>query len=241
MTTWPDGRDHEVLRDRLGAYVLDGLDAEERAEVDAHLPGCPSCRTELDRIAPLAGPLRALDPDRVGTGPRHGAEESPPEGLAEVLRRVRAEADPPGVAPPAPVVPLAPRRRRPLLLLAAGALVIALAGAAGGFALGVRGAGGPVEPVLVQALAPGVEAEAGTIAHTWGVEVVLTGRGFEPGRTYQVAVVDRTGRPIGAGAFVGTGATEMVCRLNSPVLRDEATGFVVTTGQGDEVLRSRFV
>lgn len=250
MNPSPGDRDHQVLRERLGAYVLDGLDAAERDALDTHLVGCPGCRAELAAIAPLAGPLRAVDPDRVA-GPTTQSTEltdaggaAPPTGFDAILRRVREES---GEAPPsAPVVPLEPRRRagragRTGLLVAAGAVVVALTAGAAGYGLGVRSAEGPREPVSVQALVPGVEADAATVGHTWGVEVVLTARGFDPGRTYLVAVTDREGRAVAAGAFVGTGGTEMVCRLNSPVLPQDATGFVVTTGQGDEVLRSRFV
>ncbi|WP_433799653.1 zf-HC2 domain-containing protein [Actinomycetospora sp. CA-084318] len=251
MNPSPDDWEHRELRERLGAYVLGGLDATEHRAVDAHLTDCPSCRAERDAIAPLAAPLRAIDPDRLDDAVPAGPG---PAGLDAVRRRVHAEdtqdtadladaADLAGTARPqdAAVTPLARRRPRVRLLLAAGAVVVALAGGAVGYGLGVRGAEGPQEPVAVQALVPGVEADAATIAHTWGVEVVLTARGFEPGRTYLVAVTDRDGRSVGAGAFVGTGGNEMVCRLNSPVLPREATGFVVTTTQGDEVVRSRFV
>ncbi|MEJ2868809.1 zf-HC2 domain-containing protein [Actinomycetospora sp. OC33-EN08] len=237
MTLPPD--EHEALRDRLGAYALDGLDAAERDAVETHLAGCADCRAELAAVAPLAGPLGLVDPD-LPAAARPGDAGPGPGGFDDVLRRIGAEdAAGPGPAPVRPLARPRPARRTGLLLAAAG-LVIALAGAAAGFGLGARSAQGPVEPVAVQALAPGVEADAGTIAHTWGVEVVLTARGFDAGRTYLVAVIDRAGRPVGAGAFVGTGTAEMVCRLNSPVLPAEATGFVVTTGQGDEVLRSRF-
>ena len=70
--------------------------------------------------------------------------------------------------------------------------------------------------------------------------MVLTASGFDEGRRYEVMVLDRSGRPVPAGAFRGTGTAEMVCRLNSSVLLDQAGGFVVTDAEGDEVLRSRF-
>lgn len=95
-------------------------------------------------------------------------------------------------------------------------------------------------PVAVQALDPAVRASAGTIDHTWGVEMVLTASGFADGQVYEVHVLDRLGRPVPAGAFRGTGASEMVCRLNAAVLRDQAGGFVVTDADGAAVLRSRF-
>jgi Putative zinc-finger len=37
----------------LGVYALGAADDDERLLVEAHLPGCPQCRTELARLAPL--------------------------------------------------------------------------------------------------------------------------------------------------------------------------------------------
>lgn len=42
----------------LGAYVLGALEPAERAAVERHLPGCPSCRDEVVSFAPLPGLLR---------------------------------------------------------------------------------------------------------------------------------------------------------------------------------------
>lgn len=226
MTTTPDG--HERLREQLGAHALGALDDEERAEVDAHLRTCASCRAELAELVPLAGPLRHVDPDAAaapGAGPS-------PDGFAAVLDRLGAEEEPREAPRPR-------RRAAPLLAAAATAAVVGLAGVGIGLAVGAAGEP-PVDPVAVQSLDPAVRATAGTIDHTWGVEMVLTASGFAEGQTYDVTVLDRAGRPVPAGAFRGTGPAEMVCRLNSSVLRDQAGGFVVTDAEGDEVLRSRF-
>ncbi|MDD7963719.1 zf-HC2 domain-containing protein [Actinomycetospora lemnae] len=260
MTTGPGGPLHDRLREQLGAYALGQLEGAERDEVATHLDTCPACRAELAALAPLAGPLARIDPDAphaVADEPT-AARPGAPDGFAGVLDRLRREpgdeaglrddvdgeaGDGPGAVSPA--VPLhargtATRRRavRPVLAAAAAA-VIGLAGV--GIGLAVAGAGEPdVEPVTVQALDPAVRASAGTIDHTWGVEMVLTGSGFAEGQVYEVTVLDRGGRPVPAGAFRGTGPTEMVCRLNSSVLREQAGGFVVTDADGDEVLRSQF-
>ncbi|GAA4930175.1 putative zinc finger protein [Actinomycetospora succinea] len=231
MTTTPDGPAHERLRELLGAHAIGRLDGAERAEVEAHLAGCPPCRAELAALAPLAGPLGRVDPDA-----DHDADHTPaaasPDGFAAVLGRLEREREHDELAP------RRPRAVRPLVAAAAAA-VIGLAGV--GVGLAVAGAGEPpVAPVAVQALDPTVRASAGTIDHTWGVEVVLTASGFAEGQRYEVTVLDRGGRPVPAGEFRGTGAAEMVCRLNSSVLLDQAGGFVVTDADGSEVLRSRF-
>src|SRR5690242_801017 len=41
----------------LGVYVLGAADSAERRRLEAHLPGCQECQTELRRLAPLPGLL----------------------------------------------------------------------------------------------------------------------------------------------------------------------------------------
>jgi anti-sigma factor RsiW len=49
----------------LGAYLVGSLDHAERAEIDAHLGGCPACRDELARLAPLPGLMSRLSVEEV--------------------------------------------------------------------------------------------------------------------------------------------------------------------------------
>jgi hypothetical protein len=83
----------------------------------------------------------------------------------------------------------------------------------------------------------GVQASAGLVAHTWGVEVKLTASGLQPGERYDVTVLGRDGTIFNAGAFVGTDG-EVRCNLNAAVLRDRAAAFVVMDEEGGEVLRA---
>lgn len=77
--------EHRELRESLGLYALDLLPEDVRTAVRAHLDGCRDCRAELAAIAPLATPLRTVDPARLGALP------APPEGLREsIVERVRA-------------------------------------------------------------------------------------------------------------------------------------------------------
>jgi anti-sigma factor RsiW len=78
--------EHQGLREQLGWYALGHGTPEERAGVRAHVDGCASCRAELAELAPLAGRLEGLDPDRLDEQP------APPAGLGEaVLARIAAE------------------------------------------------------------------------------------------------------------------------------------------------------
>lgn len=250
----PRGDDaHRVVREQLGAYVLGGLTAAEDAAVTEHLGRCPECRAEHDAIVPLVVPLGAADPDRLDDHlvPDAGRDAgsgtaSVPDLFPGIRERIRAEAavndgDSRGAAGvAAAVVPFRSPPLRIRLLVAAAGLVIALAGVGAGLAVGLEvGGGAAPETVSVQALVPGLDASAGVVPHTWGVEMTLTATGFAPGQAYRATVLDRGGRRVDAGAFLGTGSKKMECHLNSSVLRRDASAFVVTDAAGAEVLVSR--
>ncbi|MCK9925476.1 zf-HC2 domain-containing protein [Frankia sp. AgPm24] len=73
--------EHDEVRFLLGAFVLGGLEVDDRNAVDAHLAGCPGCRAELEETASVPALLRRLP------GPAGGGERS----LDDLLQRVRAE------------------------------------------------------------------------------------------------------------------------------------------------------
>jgi anti-sigma factor RsiW len=84
------------LRAELTAYLDGALAPARRAEVEAHLLGCPSCRAELDRLALAFAALAALPPPPAPTPAfeqrfyaRLARERSQPRSLGERLRAVR--------------------------------------------------------------------------------------------------------------------------------------------------------
>ena len=213
---------HRRLRELLGSYALGHLPRTQTAAVRAHLDGCAQCRAELAELAPLGDDLRGIDPERLST------VVTPPPDLGERIRAAVVDER-----------RLRDGRVRASRLLAAAAAVAAvLAVGAIGFAVGDRRADGPPQPfeaVAVEAGA-GVVADAGIVPHTWGVEIKLVATGFTPGESYAVTVRTEDGRERSAGAFVGTGAREMRCNLNSDVLRGDAAGFTVIDAAGAVVL-----
>ncbi|WP_049572385.1 anti-sigma factor [Nocardiopsis sp. SBT366] len=220
-----NGDSHRGVRDLLGAYALDMLGPDQRAAVSAHLDGCAECRAELDFVAPAAELLPLADPDRLSELP------APPPELGErIVAGVRAEH-----------VPHA-RGRRARRLLAACAVTLLVGVGAGVVAGHAFFAPEPVplEGVATTVHEAGVDAEAELIPHTWGVEIRLTGTGFEEGRTYRATLLDATGGEHPAGEFVGVGADPMVCNLNSALLREDAVGFEITDEGGDPVVSSSF-
>lgn len=55
--------DCDEVRDSVELLALDALEPAERARLMAHVDGCPSCRTELDRAEATVGELLALAPE----------------------------------------------------------------------------------------------------------------------------------------------------------------------------------
>ncbi|WP_139977904.1 anti-sigma factor family protein [Nocardioides litoris] len=223
--------EHEKLRTDLGVYVLGALPPDEAAAVEAHLAGCAGCRAERDDLLPLADALGDLR--RADGGPTRF--EPTPDGLDDlVLARFTQERN---------------RERRTAWARRTGLAAVAGAAAATALVVGLAVTRDdpapaadpvPVEPVSVRVTDRTVAADAELVNHTWGVEVLLTGRGFVEGGAYEVAVVGTDGRRYPAGAFVGTGDREMLCHLNSAVLRPDADGFEVRDGRGRVVVSSRF-
>jgi anti-sigma-K factor RskA len=66
--------DKDRFEDLLGPYLLGQLSAEEVAELEHHLPQCPSCRAELEALGQTHTLLREL-----------AASEVPPELKAQIM------------------------------------------------------------------------------------------------------------------------------------------------------------
>jgi anti-sigma-K factor RskA len=109
-----------------GAYAVDALDDDERAQFERHLAGCSACRAEVQSFRETTTMLAETE-----------AEVSPaPASLrASVLAGISQVRPFPPEAPPAPVQDLGPRvvslprRLLPTLVAAAAVLVLVAAGA----------------------------------------------------------------------------------------------------------------
>ncbi|HVM39391.1 MAG TPA: anti-sigma factor [Acidimicrobiia bacterium] len=87
---------HDELRDLLGAYALDALEAEEVATLERHLEGCDACRLEVTRHRETAAWLASVaapEPpervwDRIADRTVRGADTDEPR--APLLLRPRS-------------------------------------------------------------------------------------------------------------------------------------------------------
>jgi len=188
----------EGIRLALGSYAIGGLDAEEAAEVEAHLRRCADCRRAYGQLAPLPELLALVDPDR-------SAAPAPASRLEDaVLAGFAAQRDAPATT--------GPRRRTPqwrtgrwriaVPSAVAGALAaVALLAVTGGLSsrvdegriVSLAAAGGGPGSASAQARLAGTEA---------GTEVELDARlpPLRPGEVYELWFVRRDGR-VSAGTF----------------------------------------
>ena len=219
----PDG--HRLLREMLGAYALGHLSTAEAADVRAHLDACAACRHELAEIQPAVHALSQITATDVSPG------EPPPELGSRVVSSVGMERQ-----------AQARRHRGRMVLIAAAAIPAVLTIGGIGAVVGHQVAddpviaAAPIEDVSVRSTTKRIDATAGVVAHTWGVEIKLQALGLTKGASYSAVVTTTDGRKRSAGAFVGTGKSEMNCNLNSDVLRKDAARFAVLDDEGRTVL-----
>ena len=174
-------------REELGSFVLDQLDADDRAAVEAHLDGCAECRAELELLVPVADALPLADPEQLGSS------ATPPRSLAfRVARGISAERR--------------ARRRRRIRLGVAAAAATCVVAAAAIVALGGEGGSGSKPVAAPQRVAfastpRGVEIGASLAPRPWGSEISLQVRGITPGTRCEVWLRKNDGTRVAAGTF----------------------------------------
>lgn len=167
----------DAIRPELAGYVLGGLEPGEVAVVEAHLAACTVCRAERDELAPLPPLLGLAGPD---------SPPAPDDLRPRVLRTAG--------------------RRRQVPILVAAALML-LAGLAGGLVV-TLGTGAPDADMVVAlgaADTAGVSGDAELLQTDAGVRLDLALAGVQPASDgYYHAWLERDGRRVSAGTFVGT-------------------------------------
>ncbi|HWB68604.1 MAG TPA: anti-sigma factor [Solirubrobacterales bacterium] len=170
-------------RESLGAYALGQLPDEERAAVEAHLEGCPSCRAEAEQLAAMVAPMSLADPARFDSTPEL------PSGLAgrvaEAIGRERRVK----------------RRRRVSFGFAFAGAGAALAAVLVLFVLGGSSETGPERHVTFTSLPRGTEVSAKLIPNAFGTEIHMYVKGVSSGTLCRVYLRSRDGSELSAGSF----------------------------------------
>jgi Putative zinc-finger len=162
----------------LSAYVLGGADAREQLLVADHIPGCPPCREELARLAPIPGLLARLPPAMVPGGVLPGPAAGP--------RRLTR---------------LLPGRAWRATALTAAALAVGLGA---GFSLAAPGTSPPAAHGVTFSgdnPAAHVRATAVLTATSWGTRIELQLSGAPRNEQCSLIVVTRAGASEQAGIW----------------------------------------
>jgi anti-sigma factor RsiW len=217
-------------RTSLGVYVLDALDPEERAVVDAHLATCAGCRAELADIEDLPALLATVSAeDAVALG----AAES--GGPTAAIRRMSTH---PATEATAPVTDLSTarkqsRRRGAVLSLAAAAAiaVAALGGAQVGSHL-AQGldqgpASGPWQTTQGQNSA-GMQATVRFRSMGWGTQLAVKVTGIPAHIACEISAFGTDGSATPAGSWITDANEGKVWYPASAGLSGHVTRFVIT-------------
>jgi anti-sigma-K factor RskA len=86
---------HDRWADAAGAYVLDAMAPDERAEFEGHLAGCDACRQEVDELRPAAEALPMASPPMLPPAALKDRVMAEVEREAALLAQTGAGADQP--------------------------------------------------------------------------------------------------------------------------------------------------
>ena len=240
---------HDLVHRLLGAYLLGGLDTADRLAVQAHLPGCATCRDELARHTDLPGLLRLAadptDPTRAASrttaaDPNHSGNPGDP---AQTGRSIATSSEVPDDLLGSLLDKVQLRRGN----RSGGGLarVLVAASVAAVLAVGITFAATRTRPgqTRVPAAALSVTASPGFVttgtaaltAKPWGTSVTVDLTALPAGRTYLLKVTGPDGDSQTAATWTGpangtihlTGATSWTPTSLTRIEVTDATGNTV--------------
>jgi Putative zinc-finger len=174
-------------RHSLGAYALGQLPADERAGLEAHMEGCPSCRAEADSLAAVARLLPLADPDRFS--------RPAPQPAADLGERIAATIGGERQAT------RKQRQRRRFTFGFGGAMVAAAAAVLAIVILPGGDGGNPEQQVDFASLPAGVKIDATLEPHAYGTEIHMYVSGIRSGTLCRVFLRGPDGTRVPAGTF----------------------------------------
>jgi hypothetical protein len=210
----------------LGAYVLDALEPDEAASIQAHLVGCRSCRDDvvgLSWIPEVLGRVNIADAEQLDDRSAPNSSNRPSSGFLERLiasasrerrdrRRHRYSAAIAGAA---------------LLTIGAGVTAAAMAGAK------------PAQTATVRAVDPKthVNAVVKVTARSWGTQLQLQLSGAYPGGQCALVAHAEDGRVDTAASWVASDAGTANVPGATAIPADQLAELDVVTADGWQLVR----
>lgn len=208
--------EHVELRRSLGSYLVGALDPVERAEVEAHLSACGSCREELASYAGLPGLMSRVTREEVVSEALLPPPSLLPSVLAAVEQQRRSEA-----------------RRLRRWRAGAGAALAAVAAAAV-MLLGLP-AIGPAHVAFTAAAGQVASGDLAVADKPWGTALHLQVR-LPDAPSYVAWAVDGAGHRTVAASWGRTASGHMDVDGATALHDRSLTSVVVTTGTGVPLL-----
>jgi len=189
--------DHEEVHTLLGAYVLGGLSDTDHRGFTEHLRTCGQCQQELGQVSGLPRLLSLTDntmayaaepgPEPPLPTPGAGASASPLGDLLQAGRRRR-------------------RRRRGWLTAAASVAAVSVFGLGAWLGPGLLDSPAPPSQRYVATAPAGSSAQVGVdlVTRGWGTQLDLSCENMPVGQEIELYVIDRSGRAVHAGSWLGT-------------------------------------
>ena len=220
-----NSNNHRYFAEKLGAFALGHLDEDERTELQAHLDGCATCRTEAEEIAPVAALLPKASPERLGQ------PLPPPPHLADkvygIVWRERRRTF---------------RRRTIGAGLAAAAAIGAVVFALSVFPQETRAEEVDFQPLSERSTLPAafrdLEATATLKAEDYSTQIEMEADGLTPGQAYAVWLEGADGERVSAGSFRAYDEGPIECYLSAALPPNEAVALGLGTLDGETLLRA---
>lgn len=219
------------LRQALGVYVLGAIEPAERAELDAHLTRCPSCRDELAALAGLPALLGRVSADQLEAqpdGPGGRLLEGTLAGLAAERRRRR--------------------RRNRALAAVVGAVLVAVAVGSGVFSARTFFSPEPgASPSAAPAAAPSpsvsandprtqVSAAVALTPKAWGTAVTVRMSGLPKYASCRLVAVGPDERRDVAASWQVSYKADALFHGSTAIQRDDLRRLEVVTDDGRSLL-----
>jgi len=211
-----DRLDHDRLEEAVAAYLLDALDQDERAQLGAHIEGCPSCRALMRRLSRAVHglPISVDDvrpPERLRERIMAAAAVTPPgqeAAVQEAPRIIALPVRPTAESPPVETSGNRLRRPRAVAYAAAAALLAAGIAALAGLAVNLNNQLQHArQPPSVSALlgTDGMAGASGRVTVFKDQDVaVVTMNGLPQlasSQVYQLWVIEPDKSPVSVGVF----------------------------------------
>jgi predicted anti-sigma-YlaC factor YlaD len=203
----------------LGAYVLEGLDAEDRAAVEVHLAECSTCRAELTELGALPGLLGLLSLEEVESG----SPSPSADGYERLLARAEAQ----------PTLPSSRWTSRRVGLAAAAAAVIVFAGA--GFVLN---RGGATSGVHTYAASAGpVHMDVALTDEVGGTGLDVSVRGVTANQRCSLVAVTREGSRKTVSTWQVTYTGKAWSKAAMPIRQSELAQLLLLGDDGNTLVK----